>query len=207
MSAVLRIALTGGIGSGKSTVSSMFHQLGVPIIDSDIISRDIVKPDRPCLNEIIHEFGNELLTKSGTLNRQKLRSIIFHDDSAKKKLEEILHPVIYQEIENQVSRLNYPYCLIVIPLLIETRAMERFDKILVVDAPETIQIERAHHRDNTSEKNIEKILKSQISRKQRLKYADFVIENKLGINELNNSVVKLHEKFLELSSYYKEKNE
>lgn len=207
MSTVLRIALTGGIGSGKSTVSSMFQHLGVPVIDSDIISRDIVKPDKPCLHAIIQEFGDEFLTDSGTLDREKLRSIIFNDDVAKIKLENILHPAIYQEIENQISQVNYPYCLVVIPLLIETKAMGRFDRILVVDTPETLQLERARLRDKTSDKSIEKIIKSQISRKQRLKYADDIIENNLTFEELNNSVTKLHEKFLELSRNNNEKNE
>lgn len=207
MSAVLRIALTGGIGSGKSTVTSKFQQLGVPVIDSDVISRDIVKPGKPCLKSIINEFGSNLLTSEGTLDRDKLRNIIFNDDTAKKKLETILHPAIYQEIEEQVSKVDYPYCLIVIPLLIETKATDRFDRILVVDTPETLQVERARNRDKTSTKNIEKIIKTQVDQKQRLKYADDVIDNSLTIEELNDSVVKLHEKYLKLSSYNNEKNE
>ncbi len=201
MSAVLRIVLTGGIGSGKSTVASKFQKLGVPIIDSDVISREIVKPDKPLLKTIINEFGSKLLTNKGILDRDKLRNIIFNDDAAKKKLEEILHPAIYQEIEKHISKVNYPYCLIVIPLLIETQAMDRFDSILVVETSEDIQVERASLRDKISTEHIEKIIKSQASHEQRLKYADDVINNNLTIEELNETVLKLHEKYLQQSSY------
>lgn len=206
MSETLRIALTGGIGSGKSTVTSKFQQLGVPVIDSDIISREIVELDKPCLKKIIHEFGNNLLTNEGTLDREKLRSIIFNDDAAKKILEDILHPAIYQEIEDQVSNVNYPYCLIVIPLLIETNASDRFDRILVVDTTEALQVERASNRDKTSVEDIKKIIKSQVSHEQRLKYANDVINNSLTIEELNDSVLKLHEKYIKLSSHSNKKN-
>jgi dephospho-CoA kinase len=207
MSPVLRIALTGGIGSGKSTVTTKFEQLGVPVIDSDLIARDIVSPEKPYLNTIIQEFGNGLLTDSGTLDREKLRSIIFNDDSKKTNLENILHPAIYQEIEKQIAEVDYPYCLIEIPLLIETNAMDRFDRILVVDTPESIQIQRAQNRDNTSIENIEKIIKNQIRREERLKYADDVIENNHTIERLNETISNLHRKYLNLSSYNFKKNE
>ncbi|MGB1801061.1 MAG: dephospho-CoA kinase [Gammaproteobacteria bacterium] len=206
MTSVLRVALTGGIGSGKTTVANQFEKLGTPIIDSDIIARNVVTPGQPCLKKIIHTFDNELLTKQGELNREKLRNIIFNDSKAKEKLEQILHPAIYEEIEKQIAEINYPYCLIVIPLLIETNAMDRFDRILVVDTAEKVQIQRAQQRDNTSEENIERIIKSQVNRQQRLKYADDIIENNLSIEGLNSSVKILHEKYINLSSYKPEKN-
>lgn len=206
MASVLRVVLTGGIGTGKTTVATLFEKLGVPVIDSDIIARNIVKPGQPCLNKIIQTFDNQLLTEGGELNREKLREIIFNDNKAKEKLEEILHPAIYEEIEKQIAKIDYPYCLIVIPLLIETNAIDRFDQILVVDTDEKIQIQRAHQRDNTSEENIEKIIKSQVNRQQRLKYADDIIENNLSIEGLNSSVNILHEKYINLSSYKSEKN-
>lgn len=205
MSSVLRVALTGGIGSGKTTVSTKFEKLGAPVIDSDFIARDIVKPDSPCLNRIIEQFGIELLTKEKCLNREKLRDIIFNDAEAKDKLEKILHPAIYQEIEEQISEINFPYCLVVIPLLFETNSADRFDRILVIDSDESLQINRAHQRDNTSEKEIKKIIKSQVNREHRLKYADDIIENNLSIEELNSSISKLHEKYINLSSYNTEK--
>jgi dephospho-CoA kinase len=200
MAAVLRVALTGGIGSGKSTVASKFQNLGVPIIDSDIISRNIVRPGNPCFNSIVQEFGKDILTSEGKLDRKKLRDIIFNDDTAKIKLEEITHPAIYQDIEARVSNVNYPYCIIVIPLLIETQATNRFDRILVVDVSDSLQIKRASNRDKTTTENIEKIMKNQVNRMQRLKYADDVIENNLTIEELNDSVLKLHNMYIMLSS-------
>ena len=201
MSTVLRVALTGGIGSGKSTVSSKFQKLGAPIIDSDIISRDVVKPESACLHAIINEFGSDILTNKATLDRDKLRTIIFNDDNAKNKLEEILHPAIYQEIENQLSKVDYPYCITVIPLLVETQAMRHFDRILLVDTSEKLQIERTVNRDNSSNKIVEKIIKSQVNRKQRLKYADDIINNSIEINELNDTVLHFHNLYMELSNY------
>ena len=207
MSATLRVALTGGIGSGKSTVALKFQELGAPVIDSDIIAREVVNPNKPCLKKIINVFGDKLLTKKGSLDRKKLRDIIFNDDRAKDKLEEILHPAIYAEIDKQIINVNYPYCLIVIPLLIETNAVNRFDRILVIDTTETIQIERAKNRDNSSAENIKKIIESQISRQQRLEYADDILNNSHKIEELNDSIIKLHEKYIDLSSYTNKKNE
>jgi dephospho-CoA kinase len=200
VSATLRIALTGGIGSGKSTVASIFEELGVPIIDSDVISRNIVKPNNACLDRIINEFGPEILTAEGSLDRDKLRNIIFNNDIAKTKLEEILHPVIYQEIDEQILAVDYPYCLIVVPLLIETQATDRFDRILLIDTDENKQVKRATNRDNTSSQLVEKIIKKQANRKQRLKYADDVIDNNVNIEKLRETVLELHYEYLELSN-------
>jgi dephospho-CoA kinase len=199
MSKTLHVALTGGIGSGKSTVSSIFQSLGVPVIDSDVISRTIVMPGKPCLKNIIDEFGSTLLNDKGELDRHKLRNIIFNDSEAKTKLEELLHPVIYQEIERAASSIDYPYCLIAIPLLIETQATEKFDRILLVDLPEAVQLARASDRDNTSIDLISEIIKNQASREQRLKYADDIIDNSVKIEELTNAVQKLHNKYLKLA--------
>jgi dephospho-CoA kinase len=200
MTRTLRVALTGGIGSGKSTVSSEFQALGTPIIDSDVISRTIVKPGKPCLKAIIDELGNDLLNDSGELDRHKLRNIIFNDSEAKRKLEDILHPVIYQEIEREISNVDFPYCLVVIPLLIETQAMDKFDRILLIDVPEHIQLLRAARRDKTSTEAIQNIIKNQISREQRLKYADDIIDNSVKIDDLSDSVHKLHDFYLKISN-------
>jgi len=201
MAGTLRIALTGGIGSGKSIVTSKFQKLGTPIIDSDVISRDIVKADSPCLNSIINEFGSGILTSDGALDRKALRKIIFNDKGEKQKLEAILHPVIYQEIEQQLLKINFPYCLIVIPLLIETQAMDRFDRVLLVDSSKDLQIKRVCIRDKISAESVETIIKSQASRELRLKYATDIINNNLKIEELNEIVMQLHEKYMKLSSY------
>ena len=206
MTAVLRVALTGGIGSGKTTIANKFEELNVPVIDSDCIARQVVEPGKASLKEIVKNFGEELLNDKGELNRKHLRQIIFNNDEAKQKLEAILHPIIYDEIENQISRLDHPYCLIVIPLLFETKATHRFDRILVIDVPESLQITRATKRDKTSEKDIAKIIQSQVNRDERLKHADDIIVNNASIEELNSSIKKLHEKYLDLSSYIPKKN-
>lgn len=156
-------------------------------------------PGKPCLKNIIDEFGSTLLNDKGELDRHKLRNIIFNDSEAKTKLEELLHPVIYQEIERAASSIDYPYCLIAIPLLIETQATEKFDRILLVDLPEAVQLARASDRDNTSIDLISEIIKNQASREQRLKYADDIIDNSVKIEELTNAVQKLHNKYLKLA--------
>ena len=196
----LRVGLTGGIGSGKSTVASCFQKLGVPLIDTDIISREIVKPGKLCFKLIIDVFGSQILNQDGSLDRSKLKNVIFNDEKAKIKLEEILHPVIYKEIETQVSKLDYPYCLVAVPLLIETKAIDKFDRILIVDAPEHLQIDRASRRDNISPEIVKQIINTQVTRTERLKYADDVIDNDVKIDELDEIITKLHEKYLRLSA-------
>ena len=199
MKKILSVALTGGIGAGKSTITSKFHALGTPIIDSDIISRSIVAPGKPCLDAIISEFGKKILDLRGEIHRQKLRNIIFNDSEAKKRLESIVHPVIYKEIADEISNINYPYCLIVVPLLIETRATERFDRILLIDVTEKTQLIRAAKRDKASIKHILETIKNQTSRKQRLHYADDIIDNNTEIEKLDYIVEMLHKKYLRLS--------
>ena len=196
---MLTIALTGGIGSGKSTVATLFSRLGVPVIDSDIIAREIVEPGMPILQQIADEFGNDILTPEQHLDRKKLAGIVFADPGKKKKLEKLLHPAIYHEIENRIKELDFPYCIIVIPLLVETGAINRFNRVLVVDVPEETQLQRTAERDQRSAEFVRKIIKSQVSRKERLQYADDVIENNVTIDQLEQSVSELHQKYLALA--------
>ena len=203
MKKILSVALTGGIGTGKSTVTSKFHALGTPIIDSDIISRSIVEPGKPCLDAIIGEFGKNILDLRGEIHRRKLRKIIFNDSEAKKKLENILHPVIYKEIDKEISNIDYAYCLIAIPLLIETRATDRFDRILLIDVTEKKQLLRASKRDKASIKYISETIKNQTSRNQRLHYADDIIDNNNEVEKLDYIVEMLHKKYLRLSELNK----
>ena len=200
MPPVLTIALTGGIGSGKTSIASIFKSLGVPIIDSDTISKEIILPGKPCFKDIVNEFGEEILTNKGTIDRYKLRDIIFNNDKARIKLENIIHPVVFKNIDTEISLINYPYCLVIIPLLIETKSTERFDRILVIDALESLQFERIVKRDDISPILIKKIIKTQAKRKERLRYANDIIVNNDKIINLNKSINTLHKKYLRLSN-------
>ena len=197
-----RIALTGGLASGKSTIANLFSENDVPIIDTDTISRKIVAQGKPALEKIIAEFGKQVISDKGELDRQKLKEIIFGAPQAKTKLEEILHPLIFQEIENQLSRISFPYCIVVIPLLIETGTMSQFDHILLVDIPEEIQMKRAMKRDNSSKQLIQSIINSQTKRNERIKHADDIIDNTVKIKELGKIVNSLHKKYLNLSQQH-----
>ena len=200
MPPVLTIALTGGIGSGKTSIASIFKSLGVPIIDSDTISKEIILPGKPCFKDIVNEFGEEILTNRGTIDSYKLRDIIFNNDKARIKLENIIHPVVFKNIDTEISLINYPYCLVIIPLLIETKSTERFDRILVIDALESLQFERIVKRDDISPILIKKIIKTQAKRKERLRYANDIIVNNDTIMNLNKSINTLHKKYLGLSN-------
>ena len=199
MPPVLTIALTGGIGSGKTSIASIFKSLGVPIIDSDTISKEIILPGKPCFKDIVNEFGEEILTNKGTIDRYKLRDIIFNNDKARIKLENITHPIIFKNIDIQISLINYPYCLVIVPLLIETKSVKYFDKVLLVDTLENIQFERVTKRDSISPTLLRKIIKTQVTRSERLKYADDIIENNNEIGNLNEYINILHKKYLTLS--------
>ena len=200
MTSVFTIALTGGIGSGKSVVAFLFEKLGVPVIDSDKISKSIVLPCGPCFKKIIDEFGEKILTNKGTIDRDKLREIVFDNTSARLKLENILHPIIFKNIDSQMTLISYPYCLIIVPLLIETKSTERFDRILVIDTLESLQLKRIAERDSISSILIKKIIKTQAKRKERLRYANDIIVNNDTIMNLNKSINTLHKKYLGLSN-------
>ena len=199
MPPVLTIALTGGIGSGKTSIASIFKSLGVPIIDSDTISKEIILPGKPCFKDIVNEFGEEILTNKGTIDRYKLRDIIFNNDKARIKLENITHPIIFKNIDIQTSLINYPYCLVIVPLLIETKSVKYFDKVLLVDTFKNIQFERVSKRDSMSPTLLKRIIKIQATRSERLKYADDIIENNNEIGNLNEHINILHKKYLTLS--------
>jgi len=185
---------------GKTSIASIFKSLGVPIIDSDTISKEIILPGKPCFKDIVNEFGEEILTNKGTIDRYKLRDIIFNNDKARIKLENIIHPVVFKNIDTEISLINYPYCLVIIPLLIETKSTERFDRILVIDALESLQFERIVKRDDISPILIKKIIKTQAKRKERLRYANDIIVNNDKIMNLNKSINTLHKKYLGLSN-------
>lgn len=193
------VGLTGGIGSGKSTVSGMFEELGVNIIDADVITHELQAIGQPAYIEIVKQFDTEVIGGDRELNRSYLRKLIFTDPELKTKLENIVHPLVHSEINRRIMANNHPYSMVSIPLLSEHTAGYNFDRILVVDIPEDLQISRASSRDGTSRDEIAKILDAQLSRQRRLTMADDVIVNDGTKADLLMQVENLHGKYLQLA--------
>lgn len=196
----LKVGLTGGIGSGKTTVTDLFAKLSVPIIDADCISRELQKKGQPAYDKILELFGKDVIDKTGELRRDYLRSLVFNDIVLKKQLESVIHPEVRKRIREWLSAVNHPYCIICIPLLIESELQQTVDRILVVDAPEQMQISRACTRDAVSPEDIMKIIHSQAKREERLVQADDIIINDSSIDHLKSQVEKLNEKYLRLTA-------
>jgi len=192
----LRIGLTGGIASGKSTVAKLFAELGTTVIDTDVIAREVVAPGQPALNEIVAHFGDAVIDDDGLLDRPAMRQLIFSNDAARKQLEAIIHPRIRQETVRQSSDAGGSYQLIVVPLLTESPLQSYVDRILVVDCDENVQIERLLARNTDSEKQARRILAAQASRADRLAIADDVIRNDGNIADMRRQVEALHEDYL-----------
>jgi dephospho-CoA kinase len=187
----LRVGLTGGIASGKSTVAEMFADLGVPVIDTDIIAREVVKPGEPALDEIRERFGGQVINTNGELDRAALRHLIFSDAVARHDLEAILHPRIGAETRRQSLAATGPYQLIVVPLLVGSQLIQFVDKILVVDCDEDTQIQRLIARDSQTIDQAQRILSAQASREERLAIADDVIRNDQGLAATRVQVLAL----------------
>lgn len=194
------VGLTGGIGSGKTAVSDSFARLGVPILDTDIIARELVEPGQPALQEITETFGQECLDAQGRLDRAALKRQVFADPNQRHKLETILHPRIRHTVQERQQRLSAPYCIVVIPLLVEAGLSTTVQRVLVVDTPVATQILRVHHRDGLPEAQIQQILAAQASREARLAVADDVLLNDGDMQQLNNAVIELHHYYLQLSN-------
>jgi dephospho-CoA kinase len=196
----LRIGLTGGIASGKSTVAGRFKELGIPVIDADQSSRAVVAPGQPGLEAVVARFGEGLLTADGELDRRALRQLIFADPRKRKDLEAILHPLIRADMERRVMRAAGPYVILEIPLLMEAGgARDRVDRILVVDADEAVQLERLMARDAESLEGARAILAAQTNRAARLKAADDVLMNAGTVPELRQAIDRLHQSYLRLA--------
>jgi dephospho-CoA kinase len=193
------VGLTGGIGSGKTSTTDRFSGLGVPVIDADTISHEVVQPGQPALQAIAECFGAEVINADGHLRREYLRKLIFDDPSARLKLEAIIHPQVFNEISRRLSLVKFPYCIVCSPLLLESKSAYDVDRILVIDASENLQIERASRRDNSEECEIKKIIDSQSNRQDRLARADDIIINDKDLSFLQEQVDKLHEKYLKIA--------
>ena len=195
MNRPLRIGLTGGIASGKSTVAALFAARGVPVLDTDQLARDVVEPGQPAFGEVVATFGPDVLGPDGRLDRPRLRARVFADPDARKRLEAILHPAIRAELARRADAAGGPYQVWVIPLLVEGGQVDRVDRILVVDCPAEVQLSRVMARDGGTEEAARAILSAQASREQRLAEADDVIVNDGSEADLAPQVAALDEKY------------
>jgi len=192
----LRIGLTGGIASGKSTVADMFGDLGVPVIDTDVIAREVVRPGQPALREIRDTFGDDVFAADGTLDRAAMRSLVFGDEEARRRLEAILHPKIGKATVDQADAAGGEYQIIVVPLLVESSLRAFVDRVLVVDCGEETQVARLLARDAESEAQARRMLAAQSSRAERLAIADDVVSNDGDLEDTREQVRALHRRYL-----------
>ena len=196
------VGLTGGIGSGKSTVAEFFKKLGVTIIDADQIAHRITKPNTYSFETIVERFGKKIVKSDGTLDRKTLRNIVFNNSTERKWLENHLHPVIREAMKEQMTKADSVYCLLVIPLLAESKSknFEYLDRVCVIDVSKSLQTKRVMKRDHASEAEVAAILASQCSNEERLKIADDVIHNNDDLEYLKKQVFELNQKYLELAN-------
>jgi len=196
---MLVIGLTGGIGSGKTTVANEFAKLGITLVDADLLAREVVEPGSSALVAIAERFGSDILDSNGALKRTELRHIVFANKDHKLWLEQLLHPLIRELMLSRIQSANSPYCLLVSPLLLETDQSKLVQRVLVVDVSPETQVKRTLKRDNSNAETIKAIMAAQIDRESRLNKAQDVINNDGGIDELKSKVLALHHQYLELS--------
>ncbi|GKQ97867.1 dephospho-CoA kinase [Aeromonas hydrophila] len=195
------VAITGGIGSGKTTVANQFAELGIEVVDADVIAREVVEPGTPALAAIAAHFGSDVITPDGQLDRRWLRERVFTDPQAKGWLNALLHPLIRTEMQRQCAAARSPYCLLVVPLLVENRLTALANRVLVIDVDEATQIERTCRRDGVSHEQAQAILAAQASRAERLAAADDVLDNQNGTPEaIKSRILALHETYLAFAS-------
>ncbi len=194
------VGLTGGIGCGKTTVSQFFTALGVESVDADIVAREVVQQGSDALTKITERFGPSILLADGSLDRRQLRSIIFHNETEKHWLNRLLHPLIRQQLIAQLQQCQSPYALLIAPLLLENNLTTLVNRVLVIDVPESIQLQRSMQRDNADAEQIKAIMNSQISRQARLAQANDVIDNSSNnLDSVKEQVEKLHQYYLSLA--------
>ncbi|GFD84820.1 dephospho-CoA kinase [Alteromonas sp. KUL150] len=194
------VGLTGGIGSGKSAATAYFEKLGIDIVDADEVARDVVAPGSEGLKEIVNRFGNSILLEDGNLNRAALREKVFSDINEKNWLNNLLHPLIHSRMQHLIGESTSPYCILSVPLLVENKLTEMCNYVVVVDCPETMQLERALKRDGSTEETIRNIMASQATRNERIEAADTVLDNSTTLSALSAQIADLHNTLLALSS-------
>lgn len=192
----LVVGITGGIGSGKSAVTRRLEEHGITVVDADVVARVVVEPGTPALAQIAEHFGTDILLADGTLDRAALRARVFADEAERRWLERLTHPLIGQEIVDQLSASPSPYTVLSSPLLLDTSQKALVECVVVVDVPEALQVSRTAQRDNNDEAQIKRIMAAQLSREARLALADIVIDNSGSLEELNVQVDELHKEFL-----------
>ena len=200
MPGVYRIGLTGGIASGKSTVANLFAALGITIVDTDLLAREVVAPGSALLPRIAGHFGAQVLQKDGSLDRAALRSRVFANPAERQWLERLTHPAIRELTDKRCESATSDYVIVAIPLLVETAGAERFDRVLVVDCSPEIQLARLQARDGTTRAEAQRMLAAQATREQRLAVADDVITNDGDLAALREQVEKLHRQYLKMAS-------
>ena len=196
---MLIIGLTGGIGSGKSTAAEIFAELGVPVIDTDIIAHELTRPGQPAVEEIAARLGRYVLSVNGDLDRDRLRRLVFQDPQKRLQLEQILHPRILDEVDRRIHQLNAPYCIVVIPLLFEKNLQARVDRTLVIDCPESLQRERVLQRPEMDPTQVDAILRSQLTREARRERADDIVTNTTDLDTLRQQILGLHAQYSALN--------
>lgn len=198
---VFVLGLTGGIGSGKTAASDYLQTRGICVVDADQVARQVVEPGEPALTAIVEQFGSEVLQEDGSLDRRALRQRVFADPDERRALEAITHPAIAAEILRQLQEADSPYVILVSPLLLETSQRQMANRILLIDAPETVQVARTRTRDETSEEQVRAIMAAQMSRQERLALADDVITNDGQLTDLHNALDQLHAQYLEMARH------
>jgi dephospho-CoA kinase len=199
------VGICGGIGSGKTTVTDLFAKFGVQVIDADVIAREVVEPGTPALRAIVDKFGESVLdnsdgSSSGSLDRSKLRNLVFNDSEIKNWLNQLLHPAIRQQMLLQTQQAKSAYCLLSVPLLVENQLYEQVDRVVIVDVHEHTQLQRTLLRDKTNEQQIRAIMSAQVTRQERLVVADDVIDNNGKTHDLIKQVSQLHKQYLQLAN-------
>ncbi len=197
---MLIVGLTGGIGAGKSTAAAFFRDRGVPVVDADQVARDVVAPGTPGLAAVAAAFGPHVLQPDGALDRRRLREVVFADPTQRRRLEAILHPVIRDEIRTRLAQIRAPYCILDVPLLIESASLRALvHRVLVVDVPVEVQVARLMQRDHMTAEQCQAMLAAQASRAQRLEGADDVVDNATDITALQRQLESVHARYLELA--------